>query len=188
MRLAPVPIFYQGDLAAAIRYGQLSAATTHGSEDCLAATGLFSELLVRALSGSPSKAELLAGPFMATLSPAIQAVAEGSYREKDEAAIKGSGWVVESLEAALWCFWHGEDFEDTILRAANLGDDADTTAAIAGQLAGAFYGADAIPTHWRERVALGDEIVNLAEDLTKTGRARAVTLSCGLFFPDVPTS
>ena len=80
-------------------------------------------------------------------------MAEGSYREKDEAAIKGSGWVVESLEAALWCFWHGEGFEDTILRAANLGDDADTTAAIAGQLAGAYYGADAVPKAWRERLA-----------------------------------
>ena len=127
--------------------------------------GLFAELLVRALRGAPSKAELLVGPFTAPLSPAIQAVAEGSYREKDEGAIKGSGWVVESLEAALWCFWHGRDFEDTILQAANLGDDADTTAAIAGQLAGAFYGADAIPRPWRERLALGDEIAALARDL-----------------------
>ena len=167
MRLAPVPIFYQGDLEAAIHYGRLSAATTHGSEDCLAATGLFAELLVRALGSTPSKAKLLAGPFTAPLSPAIQAVAEGSYREKGEAAIKGSGWVVESLEAALWCFWHGEDLEDTILRAANLGDDADTTAAIAGQLAGAYYGADAIPRPWRERLALGDEIAALAQHLAE---------------------
>jgi len=81
--------------------------------------------------------------------------------------MKGSGWVVESLEAALWCFWHGRDFEDTILRAANLGDDADTTAAIAGQLAGAFYGADAIPRPWRERLALGDEIAALAQHLAE---------------------
>ena len=122
---------------------------------------------MRALRGAPSKAELLAGPFTAPLSPAIQAVAEGSYREKDEGAIKGSGWVVESLEAALWCFWHGEDLEDTILRAANLGDDADTTAAIAGQLAGAFYGADAIPRPWRERLVLGDEIAQLARHLAE---------------------
>ena len=92
-------------------------------------------------------------------------IAEDYIPVKDKAAIKGSGWVVESLEAALWCFWHGRDFEDTILRAANLGDDADTTAAIAGQLAGAFYGADAIPRPWRERLALGDEIAALARDL-----------------------
>ena len=165
MRLAPVPILYQRDLDAAIHYGRLSAATTHGSEDCLAATGLLSELLVRALTGALSKAELLAGPFTGTLTPAICVVAEGSYREKGERAIKGSGWVVESLEAALWSFWHGEDFEDTILRAANLGDDADTTAAIAGQLAGAYYGAEGIPQAWRKRLHLGDEIAALAQRL-----------------------
>ena len=70
MRLAPVPICYQGDLEAAIHHGRLSAATTHGSEDCLAATGLFAELLVRALrGGAPRKAELLAGrPASSTVS------------------------------------------------------------------------------------------------------------------------
>lgn len=68
---------------------------------------------------------------------------------------------------AQWCFWHGEDFEDTILRAANLGDDADTTAAIAGQLAGAYYGAEAVPKAWREQLALGDEIAALAQHLAE---------------------
>ena len=99
-RLAPVPIFYPRDLEAAIHWRLRRRHAWFGGLPV--ATELFAELLVRALKRAPSKAELLAGPFTAPLArpDRIQAVAEGSYREKDEAAIKGSGWVVESLEAA----------------------------------------------------------------------------------------
>lgn len=79
--------------------------------------------------------------------------------------IRGTGYVVDSLSAALWCFATTETFADAVLRAANLGDDADTTAAICGQLAGAFYGIDRIPAAWRERVQDAAEIVALADRL-----------------------
>jgi ADP-ribosyl-[dinitrogen reductase] hydrolase len=58
-----------------------------------------------------------------------------------------------------------DSFESAVLAAVNLGDDADTTAAIAGQLAGAVYGVDAIPESWRERIVMGDEILALADEL-----------------------
>ncbi|MDO9410061.1 ADP-ribosylglycohydrolase family protein, partial [Patulibacter sp.] len=79
--------------------------------------------------------------------------------------IAGKGFAPKSLEAALWAVWSTRTFEDAVLAAVNLGDDADTTGAIAGQLAGALYGAEAIPAHWRERVLWGDEIAGLADGL-----------------------
>ncbi|MDR2637249.1 MAG: ADP-ribosylglycohydrolase family protein, partial [Zoogloeaceae bacterium] len=91
------------------------------------------------------------------------------YRTKTEEAIRGSGYVVESLEAALWAFARTESFAEAILMAANLGDDADTTAAVCGQVAGAYYGERGIPPHWLERLALRAEITALADAL---GRRR----------------
>lgn len=84
---------------------------------------------------------------------------------KPRAVIKGSGYCVEALEAALWCFIHTASFEEAVLAAANLGDDADTTAAICGQIAGAHYGIRSIPSAWLARLAMREEIELLAESL-----------------------
>lgn len=82
---------------------------------------------------------------MQALSPKIHAIGAGEYRDKADDEIRGSGYVVESLEAALWCFLKTDTFRDAILKAVNLGDDADTTAAVCGQITGAFYGQAGIP-------------------------------------------
>jgi len=95
----------------------------------------------------------------------IRAIARVEYRHKSADAIHASGYVVQSLEAALWCFLHTETFEAAILKAANLGDDADTTAAICGQVAGAYYGASTIPDHWLQRLVMRDKITALADQL-----------------------
>lgn len=101
-----------------------------------------------------------------TGAPKIEAIARGDYRDKPPAQIRGTGYVVESLEAALWCLHTTESFEAAVvLRAVNLGDDTDTTAAVAGQIAGALYGKSGIPGHWLERLARRDEIENLATKL-----------------------
>lgn len=73
--------------------------------------------------------------------------------------------MVDSLEAALWCFYHTENFSEAVLAAANLGDDADTTAAIVGQLAGAYYGENGIPDEWLARIVMNREIGEMAESL-----------------------
>ena len=80
-------------------------------------------------------------------------------------AIRGTVYCVASLEAALWCFHHHDTFEEVVLAAANLGDDADTTAAIAGQIAGAHYGVAGIPAGWLEKLHWHDEIARLATAL-----------------------
>ena len=99
--------------------------------------------------------------------PKVAAVADGSFREREPPEIRGGGYVVDALEAALWAVHRTGSFEDAVLAAVNLGDDADTTAAIAGQLAGAAYGLDGIPARWRERVVRGEEIVGLADSLSR---------------------
>ena len=138
----------------------------HGAEECLDACRLLAEMIFRALEGK-SQAEILASDDIddSITSPSIASIARGAYRRKSAAEIKGSGYVVESLEAALWCFGNTGSFEGAILAAANLGDDADTTAAICGQVAGAFYGVDAIPESWRDRLAMSDRILELADGL-----------------------
>jgi len=108
-----------------------------------------------------------ADKFVAT--DTIMAVARGSFRGKREDRISGSGYVVASLEAALWSFFRTDSFPDAVLTAANLGDDADTTAAICGQVAGAYYGGDGIPTAWLARLSMLEEITALADRLV-TGR------------------
>jgi hypothetical protein len=77
----------------------------------------------------------------------------GSFRRKKPPRIVGSGYVVKSLEAALWAFHDAKDFREAVLRAVNLGDDADTTGAVCGQLAGAYWGESGIPKEWREGLA-----------------------------------
>lgn len=99
----------------------------------------------------------------------IDEIAAGSFKSKEPPEIVGSGYVVKSLEAALWAFHNSTDFRDGCLLAVNLGDDADTTAAIYGQIAGAHYGVDGIPTEWRERIAKAALITQLADGLWQAG-------------------
>jgi len=166
MRLAPVPMYFFPDRAAAVHYAGDSARTTHGALECIQASQLFGAMLFKALEGQ-SKDEVLLGPhFPASFSPSlsvrIQGIAEGAFRERTEEEIRGSGYVVDCLEAALWCFHQTDSFKEAILKAANLGDDADTTPAVCGQLAGAYYGKAGIPIPWLEKLALRETIAGLA--------------------------
>lgn len=166
MRLAPVPIYYFGrdDYREAVERAGDSSRTTHGARTCIDACRYLAALLVRALSGI-SKEELL-DPFEHDfLTQEIKEVAAGSFRRRNPPDIRATGYVVESLEAALWAFYHGADFREGCLLAVNLGDDADTTGAVYGQLAGAYYGVAGIPAEWRERIAMRDVIIEFADRL-----------------------
>ncbi len=169
MRLSPVVMAYTPDEVQALHYAGESSKTTHGAEECVDACRLFGGMLHVALQGG-SKADILGYQGYTPTTPKIQAIAVGAYRDKSLAQIKGSGYVVESLEAALWCFYTTDSYETAVLQAVNLGDDADTTAAVCGQIAGAFYGRSAIPASWREKVTMGAEIEQLALDLMGMGR------------------
>ena len=172
MRLAPVPLFFAAGPAAAIERAADSSRTTHGARTCVDACRVMASLIVGAVHGVPKErllapgySPLAGGREMSALCPEVSAIAGGSFRHKQPPEIRGTGYVVDALEAALWAFAHHDDFEQGALAAVNLGDDADTTGAIYGQIAGAHYGASAIPLHWLERLALRDGITALADGL-----------------------
>jgi ADP-ribosyl-[dinitrogen reductase] hydrolase len=165
MRLAPIPMFFHADPAAAIEKSGLSSRLTHGARECVDATRLFAAMLLRALDGASKDEILKHHDLPESGSASVKAIAAGSYLRKSEDDIRGSGYVIDSLEAALWCFAHTSSFEEAILRAANLGQDADTTAAICGQIAGAHYGVTGIPARWIEWLVMSGEIRELAKRL-----------------------
>lgn len=172
MRLAPIPLFFASDPEKGIIMSAESSRTTHGARSCLDACRYFGGLIVGAVQGV-TKEELLSlryAPLKGLwdrmpLCRSIDEIACGSFKRKEPPVIVGSGYVVQSLEAALWAFHKSSTFEDGCLLAVNLGNDADTTAAIYGQIAGAYYGIEGIPITWRERIAYRDLIDKIAIDL-----------------------
>ncbi|WP_379163561.1 ADP-ribosylglycohydrolase family protein [Paenibacillus sp. sgz5001063] len=159
MRLAPVVLYYAEDPAAAIAYAALSSRTTHAAAECVDACRLMAAYILAGLQGW-SKQEMLApdafGGWLREdmLSGSIVDIKRGSYKRKAPPEIQGSGYVVQSLEAALWAFHQSASFAEGARLAVNLGDDADTTGAVYGQIAGAYYGIGGIPAHWSDLLAL----------------------------------
>ena len=151
MRLAPIPLYYLLSLEQTIHFAGESSRTTHGSEEAVESAKLFAVLIRMALLGHDKQEILFKNEYYSNTAT-VNALAQGDYLVKEEKHIKGSGFVIESLEAALWCFARTDSFEQAVLKAVNLGDDADTTAAIVGQIAGAYYGVSAIPSSWLKKL------------------------------------
>jgi ADP-ribosyl-[dinitrogen reductase] hydrolase len=158
MRLAPVPIAYMGLFPdrtdELVRRLVESSLPTHASPQCVSACAYMGLVLAGLLHGL-ARDEVLAPEFVRThfrdgsLHPEIEEVALGSYRQREPV---GAGYVVRSLEAALWAFHDATDFREAVLRAVNLGHDADTTGAVCGQFAGAYFGESGIPQEWRDQL------------------------------------
>lgn len=172
MRLAPVPIYWHRDPATAITMAADSSRTTHGTATAVDACRFACGIMVGAINGVGK--DVLVSPMYTPapdawntnpLHPLIADIARGSYHTKSPPDIRGDGYVVRSLEAALWAFATTTDFHTGALAAVNLGEDADTTGAIFGQIAGAYYGVGGIPQEWRDCIHRGGEIVAMAEQL-----------------------
>lgn len=182
MRLAPVPLFYARDPLVAVEKAAESSRTTHGAQEAVDACRYLAALLVGAINGVP-KRELLADTYEPVpgiwtakpLAPRIAEIAAGSFKHRNPPEIRGTGYVVASLEAALWAFYNSDTFREGALLAVNLGEDADTTGAVYGQLAGAFYGENGIPETWRSRLAKSDLITSMAEALYTFGHSHSNT-------------
>lgn len=172
MRLAPIPLFFRQDSTAAIAYAARSSETTHRARAAVDGCRYLSALLLGALQGTP-KGSLLQDHYTPVphlwqsepLAPAMAQVARGDYKLQRPPEIDGGGYVVSSLASALWAFHHGDTFLGGLYLAVNLGNDSDTTGAVYGQLAGAYYGEDAIPLAWREAVERWGEIAGVADRL-----------------------
>jgi ADP-ribosylglycohydrolase len=172
MRLAPVPLFYGASPQEAIERAGESSRTTHGAREAVDACRYLGALIAGAVGGA-SKEQLLSAGYAPTagywderpLSPKVASIAAGSFKHKAPPDIRGRGYVVLCLEAALWAFYRSHSFRSGALLAVNLGEDADTTGAVYGQIAGALYGEDGIPSTWRERLHDRELIADLADQL-----------------------
>ncbi|GAB7015851.1 ADP-ribosylglycohydrolase family protein [Methanogenium cariaci] len=172
MRLAPVPLAYAKTPSRAIELSGECSKTTHALDVCVDACRYMGALIVGAVSGY-AKAQLLSPQFspveqyweLFPLTSEIRTIANGSFHENEPPEIQGTGYVVDSLEAALWAFARTETFEEGCLAAVNLGNDADTTGAIYGQLAGAYYGVGAIPGEWKNTIVQRKLIEHFSDDL-----------------------
>jgi ADP-ribosylglycohydrolase len=169
MRLAPVPIAYAwmfpDQLDLLVERLTESSRPTHASPQCLSACAYFG-LVLAGLAHGLAREDVLHPDWepvqhlrqLFPLHPEVDTVARGSFRRRRPPEIVGSGYVVQSLEAALWAFHDAADFRDAVLRAVNLGDDADTTGAVCGQLAGAYWGESSIPQEWSDGLAARDQV------------------------------
>ncbi|CAF1268543.1 unnamed protein product [Rotaria magnacalcarata] len=177
MRLAPVPLFFHRAPKNAVENAGLSAGLTHANRKAIDACRYYAALIIGAVNDFP-KEKLLDNDFYQKqklwfgeipLDNDILSICAGSYKKDKnrggyEQGIRGKGYIVNALEAALWAFWSdGDSFEKGALAAVNLGDDTDTTAAIYGQLAGAYYGYKNIPKEWLEKLYARDLIISIGE-------------------------
>jgi len=170
MRLAPVPIRWHTDVGLAAERSAESSRTTHPARRPVDACRVLGAMIAALVQGQPADVVLSPGFWQyGPLDPEVEAVARGSWLGKRAHEVRGRGFCVDALEAAIWAVAGASDFRHAVLRAANLGDDADTTAAIAGQLAGARWGAAGIPPEWRRRLVLPERITAIAGRLHDAG-------------------
>ncbi len=175
MRLAPVALFYFSDPERCVRWCGESSKTTHGASEAVDSCRYFGALLHGAIKGA-SKSDLTVGLYEPqdnfwadnALEPGVVNVAKNAYK-KTRDQIKSSGYVIDTLEAAIWAFHHTESFEEGAILAANLGGDADTVAAVYGQLAGAYYGELQINPEWIKRLAKFHAFYIYADKLLRFG-------------------
>lgn len=174
MRLAPVPLFYISQPLEVIEKSGRSSCTTHKHPLAVDSCRYYGGLIHGALIGK-SKEELLTPRYSPVegywkenpLEKLVDEVTCGSYKEKEPPEIRGRGYVIRSMEAALWAFHNSDSFEEGCLMAVNLGEDADTTGAVYGQLAGAYYGKSGIPKRWVDKLVKRDLIESIIDKLMK---------------------
>jgi ADP-ribosyl-[dinitrogen reductase] hydrolase len=162
MRLAPVALRWAGDPRQAISAARAQSITTHAAPAAIEGCALLAEILTDAIATGDK--EVVLKPRTAS-EPSVAAVAAGSWRDKERREIRSTGYVVHTLEAALWCIDRTDEFSQAVLLAANLADDADTVAAVSGQIAGALWGRDAIARRWLDQLAWREKLEDMARQL-----------------------
>ncbi len=164
MRLAPVALAHWRDRTKLASVAARQSQATHAAPEAVSACAIYADMLADAIEGR-SRTEVLR-PRNEGVGK-IRPIMKGSWRGKPRHLVQSSGYVVHALEAAIWSVARTSDFRSAVLTAANLGDDADTTAAIAGQLAGALYGMSRIPAEWLDKLAWRPRIEALGRQLVQ---------------------
>lgn len=163
IRLAPVSIFFRNSIKKAFYEAKKQSIATHGAAEAINSAQYLSYLLVLMINGRNK--EFTFAPHIMPLQPRVMIVNAGEYKQKTRDQIRSSGYVIDTLEAAMWSVWNTDNFRDAILLAANLADDADSVAATAGQIAGALYGYSGIPLEWRNKLVQHERITKIAGEL-----------------------
>ena len=159
MRLAPVVVANRHDVDAAARAARRQSVTTHGAPQCVEAADLLARVLHWLISTETHPAVPVVGNHGSAYEELdIVEIADGSYRHRDRGSVRSTGYVVDTLGAALWSHHVSDDFESAVTTAVNLGGDTDTVGAVTGQIAGAAYGLSGIPRRWLERLAWREDI------------------------------
>ena len=164
MRLAPA-VAAAASYDDALAFAVDSSRATHASADCLDAAELMAAILWRLKQGEALKSVLENLPETSERGMAIGRIKNGVFKHLTRNDISSSGYVIDTLEAALWSCYHSECFEDALITAVNLGDDADTVGAVTGQIAGAAWGINAIPERWLSQVVWRDFIGGSGKEL-----------------------
>ena len=154
MRLVPAVIFAKTE-DEANKYACAQSIVTHASPDCIKYAGELGYNLWRMMNGN----------FNSKTKDAHKKTLNVLFPTRDE--VKSSGYVGDTFNAAWWSFVNTDSFKDAVLLAVNLGDDADTVGAVAGQIAGAYYGYDSIPQEWLDILAWHNKIEEMFNNLIK---------------------
>ena len=167
MRLAPVAVFtLDAPVEEAIRIARLQSQLTHGSDVCLDASSYLVQLLRLILQGVEDPLVLAMPRFEGH--PDVLKAKANLWGGTERRHIRSTGFVIDTLSASLWACANAPDFERAVTLAVNLGGDSDTTGAIAGSIAGARFGAEAIPRRWIEPLAKRHTIGALALSLVRS--------------------
>lgn len=163
MRLAPAVIKWHNDSDRAIATAIMQSETTHGTIECIDSCDLLARVLLTAFVAEDKEA-IFNIDVKDHWTPKVKEILTTLDVSRDE--VKSSGYVIHTLHAALWCFKNTDNFRDAVLLATNLGDDADTVAAVTGQIAGAYYGMGNIPINWLDMLYETERFIELVEKLS----------------------
>ncbi|HEU5431467.1 MAG TPA: ADP-ribosylglycohydrolase family protein [Thermomicrobiales bacterium] len=163
MRCAPVALRFRSDPAALAHASLASARITHAEPRAAWATVAVNQAIVHLFAGGDRAAAPAAAARAIPNDDVRRAVLEGPA--KSPASIRASGYAIHTLEAAFWSLLHADNAEEAIVAAVSFGEDADTTGAVAGALAGAWQGASALPDRWLARLQPRAELESHAERL-----------------------
>ena len=169
MRLAPVSCFAKDNIEEAVVLAGLQSRATHASRHAEECCQILAELLCHLISGKP----LMWAVEQAHNRPRNNEISMMMHRnivEESADDIQSGGYVINTLHAALWSNLTADSFESAVLRACNLGDDADTTAAVAGQIAGAIYGYSNIPQDLKDGLKDERKLYVTSQFLSQSGR------------------
>jgi len=151
---------------------------THGHARCKVGSGIYLAIADAILNGGSKEEAVVEGRFKAYAAyirdeelklelEYYDRVCNKNMKRIQESVIRSSGYVVDTLEAAVWAFLNTDNYRDCILKAVNLGDDTDTVAAVAGGLAGLYYGLDGIQMEWRQKLVNGAFVEKMCEKITE---------------------